>query len=58
MVNDGDLCCLGDEVNHPVNVRRNVGCRFTLVFAIDGEMKGVIVLPDNSNTVSPLQETT
>jgi len=58
MVNDGDLCCLGDDFNYPINVPRNVSCRFTLVLAIDNEMKRVIFLLHNSDSVASLSETT
>jgi len=58
MVNDSDLGSLGEDVNHPVNPCWDVGCRYPIVYAIDGEMNGPILLPGNSNSVANLQETT
>ena len=58
MVNDSDLGSLGEDVNHPVNPCWDIGCRYPIVYAIDGEMNGPILLPGNSNSVANLQETT
>ena len=58
MVNNGHLGSIREEVNYPVYRRWDVGCGLAQVNSVNGEVKSVIVLPHDSDSVAPLQEST
>ena len=57
MVNNGHLGSIREEVNYPVYRRWHVGCGLAQVNSVNGEVKSVIVLPHDSDSVPTLQET-